>query len=109
MKAKKRLQKQKNYAATFFLIIILWVSLAFIIYTLPPKAFGVLPAFFTILFLALLFTLSVLLTNTRRGFMSSAAITLILLLRYFHIGNVINILLLIGAFIAFEYYLSPKS
>jgi hypothetical protein len=74
------------------------------VYFFDPFTFGAIPAFFDLLFTALLFTLSTILLNTRRGLTIAVLVTLFLLLRYLGVGNIINLLLLAGIGIASEFY-----
>src|SRR3989338_11715455 len=71
---------------------------------ITPDTSGVIPFFFVILLLALFFSLSIIFANKRRGIISSLVIEIFLLLRYFDIGNLINLLLLAGVAVAFEFY-----
>lgn len=75
-----------------------------IVYFISPDTSGVIPFFFVILLLALFFSLSIIFANKRRGIISSLVIEIFLLLRYFDIGNLINLLLLAGVAVAFEFY-----
>jgi hypothetical protein len=105
-KRKEIRKRRKNFFPTLFVIALLWIGLAFEIVFVDPDIFGALPSFFILFFLALLFTLSTLFLDTRRGFMISLAALLFLLLRYFGVGNIVNLILLAGIVIAVEVYFS---
>lgn len=105
-KRQKIAKKRKNFLPTLIAIILLWAGAAFMIYFADPDKLLVVPLFFLIFFLALLFTFSTLFANSRRGFLTAFAITFFLLLKYFGVGNLINLLLLAGIIITAELYLS---
>jgi hypothetical protein len=66
-----------------------------------PFSMGAVPAFFVLVFLALLFTFSILLANSLLGAVYSLGLTFFVVLRYFGIGNVLNLLLILGVLAAF--------
>lgn len=101
--------KRKNFFPTLLITVFLWLSLAAIIYFIEPDTFGILPLFFINIFFALLFTFSTIFGHSRRGFIAATCVTLFTLLRYFGIGNVINLLLIAGAGISIEIYFSKTN
>jgi hypothetical protein len=105
-KRQKIAKKRNNFLPTLVVILLLWVGVGFMVYFTNPDKPLVVPLFFLVFFLALLFTFSTLFANTRRGFLSSFAITFFLLLRYFGVGNLINLLLLGGLIVTAELYFS---
>lgn len=114
LKARQKII-QKNFVATFFVTLLLWSALALIFFFVPPEkpfmteGLRFMPLVFLVLsFLALLFAGSLLFANTRRGFLLSLLIIIFMVLRYWEIGNYLNLLLLGGIFLSLEYYLSNK-
>ncbi|OGM15847.1 hypothetical protein A2V56_05440 [Candidatus Woesebacteria bacterium RBG_19FT_COMBO_42_9] len=105
---QKEVKLRKNFFPTLLITIVLWTLLAGLIYFVDPFALGAIPAFFILVFLALLFTFSFLFVSTRRGVIFAVAITIFLILRYFGVGNVLNLLLIIGVLIALEIYFLRK-
>lgn len=105
---KQELKERKNYLPTLGIILILWLSLAWIFFFIDPNTPWAVPLFFFILLSAVSFTLSVLFGNTRRGILTGIFTTIILVLRMFGVDNLLNILLLAGGLIAFEVYFSRK-
>src|SRR3989338_6526074 len=103
---KRKLTLRKNFFPTLIIIVVLWTLLVMVIYFVDPDAMGSIPLFFILFFLALLFTLSTLFANTRRGLIATCSITVFLILRYLGVGNIINFLLLLGLAIASEFYFS---
>lgn len=79
------------------------------VYFVDPSTFSIIPVFFIILFVALLFTLSTLFANTRRGATTALAIILFLVLRFLGVGNILNLLLILGLIITTEIYFSKNS
>ncbi len=110
MKEIRRVQilKRKNFLPSLIANLLLWASLGFIIYFLDPFSFGAIFLFFIVLFLSLLFTTALIFGNTRRGLLLSIIIALFLLLRYFGIGNILNLILIIGLGVTIELYLGRK-
>ena len=102
------MSKKRNFLPSLILAFIIWIIIACLVYYTSPEILNIL-IFFGLLFIALLITLSLIFTNTRRGIISSIAITFFLILRYLQIGHVLNLLLIIGTAIAFEIYFSKKS
>lgn len=104
----KEVRLRKNFFSTLVLTIILWISITLIVYFIEPETFGILPLFFFLIFLALLFTFSLLFAHTRRGALLALGLTLFLMLRYLGVGNILNFLLIIGIAITIELYFLKK-
>jgi hypothetical protein len=94
----KEIHKRKNFFPTLVITLLLWIFLAVLVYFVEPD--------FT--FVAILFTFSTLLTNSRRGLIFALALTLFLILRYFGVGNIINFLLIMGVAITTEIYFQKR-
>lgn len=105
-KRKKEKRYRKNLIWLIMLDIILWTLLAGIVYLIEPSTILIVPLFFIVLFLALILTLSLLLSNTRRGVLSSVGIFIFVILRYLGVGNILNLVLIASIVIAMEFYLS---
>jgi len=105
---QKKVKLRKNFLPTLIVAILLWLGVVSIIYFVEPDTFGILPVFFFLVFLALLFTLSLLFAHTRRGALIAVGLTLFLILRYLGIGNILNFLLILGIAITIELYFIKK-
>lgn len=105
---KQKAKLRKNFLPTLILTILLWTSAASLVYFVEPNAFGTIPAFFVVVFFALLFTFSTLFANTRRGFLTALGITIFLILGLLGVGNIINFLLIAGLIIIIEVYFSRR-
>lgn len=103
-KKRKSLRRRKNYYPTLILIVFFWGLATALVYFVDPLTTGAIQLFFVIIFLATLLTLSILVANSTRGLIGSCVITIFLILRYFGVGNIINILLLAGIAIAADLY-----
>lgn len=101
---QKKAQARRNFLPTLILTIALWLLVAALVYFVDPDTFFAIPAFFILGFFALLFTFSTLFENSRRGLIVAAAITVFLILRYFGIGNIINLLLVVAIAVTIELY-----
>jgi hypothetical protein len=105
---RKKIRRRKNFFPTLIIIVISWFTIAAIIYFVNPAMLGIIPLFFLIIFIALLFTFSTLLANSERGLIIASTATLFLLLRYLGVGNIINFLLIVGLGITTDLYLSKN-
>lgn len=103
-KRKEQALRRKNFFPTLILTILLWTAVGALVYFVEPDSFGAIPAFFVVVFFALLFTFSTIFANTRRGFLASLGITAFLILRYLGVGNILNFLLIAGLIIVLELY-----
>ncbi|MBU0572611.1 hypothetical protein KKH23_03915 [Patescibacteria group bacterium] len=103
---RKKIRRRKNFFPTLIVTFISWLGIAAIIYFINPSTLGIVPLFFSVFFIALLFTFSTLLANSKRGLVIASTATLFLLLRYLGVGNIINFLLIIGLGITTDLYLS---
>lgn len=104
---KKRTEsqkKRKSYLFTFLITILLWGFLGFLVYFVDPQKSGAVPIFFAILFAALFLTFSTLFANTRRGLIVSFGIILFLMLRYLGVGNILNLILIVGVAVSVELF-----
>ncbi len=108
VKSKRRgtLKRRRNFFPTLILIILLLAGTIFVIFFVDPESKRALQAFFLSLALTLIFTLSFLFTNTRRGVFATLGILSFLLLRYFGIGNILNFLLVSAIVTTAELYFS---
>jgi len=106
---KEKIRRRKNFFPTLIIIFLSWAIIIGVVYFLNPGSTGAIPLFIIVIFIALLFTFSTLLANTRRGFIISLATVIFLILRYFGVGNIINFLLIIGLAATTELYFSKNS
>lgn len=106
---KKEKNKRKNFLPTLIVTIILWVTLVGLVSFTDPYDFGTLPLFLVLVFMAVMFTFSIMFAETRRGVILALAVTLFLVLRYLGVGNILNLLLILGLALAIEYYFHRSS
>jgi len=99
---KEQILKRKNFLPSLVFTVLIWILLFGVVYFIDPFTFGALIIFFILFFFATLFTSSLLLGNTRRGLLTSASLSLFLLLRYFGIGNILNFLIIMALAIVIE-------
>lgn len=100
----KKARHRKNFLPTLVITTFLWITLAAIVYFIEPGTFGAVPLFFTILFSAFLFTFSTIFANTRRGLITSISLILFLIISFFGIGNILNLILITALAITAEVY-----
>lgn len=101
---KKEKNKRKNFLPSLAATIVLWLTIACMFYFTDPFDFGRIPLLLVLVFTAILFTTSIIFANTRRGIITASTLTLFLILRYLGIGNILNLLLVLGLALAIEYY-----
>lgn len=101
---KESLRRRKNFIPVFLMSVFFWFLLFGIIYFIEPDSALAIPTFFLIFFLALFSTSSLIFRNRRRALFVTIAITLFLFLRLLGLGNLLNLLVLLGIFVAAELY-----
>ncbi len=105
---KQQILKRKNFLPALVLTIILWLALSGVIYFLDPDVMGTIFIFFILTFAAILFTFSLILGDTKRGFITAISALLFLILRYFGVGNILNLILIAGLALVCELYFLKK-
>ena len=110
MNTHRRVQilKRKNFFPTFIITVLLWGLLASFIYFVDPRGFAAIPIFFILVFMALLFTISLIFVDRRRGFLGAIAITFFLILTLLGVGNILNFILILAITICVELYFAYK-
>ncbi len=103
-KIAKSAKKRKNFLPTLISTGIIWIILILFVLFVDPYSTAAVPLFFFFSFLATLFLFSLIFVNTRRGFLASLGIVVFLILLYFGIGSVHNLLLIFGILIVIEFY-----
>jgi hypothetical protein len=96
--------RRSSLLPSALVIMFLWFCVGAVVATVDPLTKGALPLFFILIFLALLFSLSILLRSRRRGAITTIAIISFLLLRYMGVGTLLNLILIIATAIAFELF-----
>lgn len=108
-KRKEAVKRRRSFILSLPVILLLWSSIVAIVYFVDPDTPFVIALFFVLLLIALAFTLSFIFVNTRRGITATGVIIIFLLLRYFGVGNVLNLILLTGIAINTELYFKNTS
>src|SRR5438309_649492 len=106
------MRKRKNFVGTFLLAVLCWGGLGYIVYQFSPNTtvatkllfFDPKILFFLCLFLALVFSFSLLLQNTRRGILVALGCTSLALLRFFHLFHPLYIILIVSLVLTTELY-----
>lgn len=108
MPRRTRIKTKPNSSFTPkpLIITFLTTTLLLLVTFSSPTSLETIPLFFALLFITLSFALSIFIKDTRRTLTFAFALCFFLVLRYFDLGNALNLLLLIGAIAAFEYFLS---
>lgn len=104
----KHIRTRKNFFITLIIIISLWTGVGLIIYFLDPRVVKNVFLFFLTTLLASFLTFATIFENSRRGMIVSFAFVLFLLLRYFQIGTILNLVLIIAITVSFELFFSRR-
>ena len=91
-------REKKNYLAGLLITLFWWVVLAFMIIMIDPRSMAginYLP-FLGVLFLAVMFTSSLIMANTVNGLIVATGVILWCLLKIWNISNWFNGLLILG-------------
>ena len=105
---RQQILKRRNFLPTLSITIVLWLLLGGLIYFIDPDSFAVIPLFFVLVFFCLLFAFSLIFANSRRGVMATIALTFFLLLMYFGVGNILNLILIVAIALCIELYFSLR-
>jgi hypothetical protein len=100
------IKRRKNFLPSLILTILFWMATTYMILFVDPLSRGSVQLFFISLSFSLLFTGSLIFANKRRGILLTLSIIFFLILRYFGVGNIINVLLIAGLTITAEIYFS---
>lgn len=103
---KEKIRRKKNFLPGVLVSTVLLISWLVVFFLVPPEAAFAPVAFLLITFCFLFFVFSLLLENSRRGFLVAIGITFFLITRYFGIGNYLILVLIVGILFTIEYYLS---
>lgn len=93
---------------TLLLTAFLWLAFFLLVLFTTPSSPFLLSTFYLILFLALLLTSSLVLANTRAGFLISLGLIIFLILRQLKIANFLNLGLLLASLVSVELYLQKR-
>ncbi|MBN1169125.1 hypothetical protein JXA63_04515 [Candidatus Woesebacteria bacterium] len=105
---EKEVKRRKNFIPSVIITAVSWVFTFYIILFVDPLQSGSIQIFFISIFLSLVLTFKLIFKNTRRALLTTISISIFLVLRYFGIGNIINVILILGLAITSEVYFSQK-
>lgn len=102
------LKHRKNYLPTVLLMIVLWSILGLMMFGVDPELVkdilipGLFLPFWLVFFPASLITLALVFSNTKRGLITALGITIILILKIYDLGNILNVILVAGIILAID-------
>jgi hypothetical protein len=105
---------QRNFFPALILTVVWWGLLLALVWQVDPDVIADFPftgsygLFFTLVFLAVWFLSSLILINSRRGFLLATGVVIYGYLRLAQLGNWFNAILLLGFFLALEFFLSTR-
>ncbi len=103
---KEKVKRRKNFFSSLLLIVLLLTLMFCFLYFVDPDSLISRISFFIFVFLVVLFIAAFVFANSRRGLITAFVITAFLVLRLLGIGNVLNLILLVGLAICIDYYKS---
>ncbi|OGV89882.1 hypothetical protein A2Z41_00735 [Microgenomates group bacterium RBG_19FT_COMBO_39_10] len=101
-------QRRKNFFPTLLLAILFWLGWSLILFKVPPENLLSILGFFSLLFATLFLTSALLFANSRRGLITALFFVLVLIFRYYQIGNFLNLMILLAIFVALELFFSKQ-
>ncbi len=105
---KRRLPQRENFLPTLLLAILTWLIWFYFFYFQTPETTLIIFLFYFSLFLSFFLTISLLLANSRRGFLAAMALITILLLRQFEQAHFLNLILVFALLSSIELYFWKK-
>ncbi len=105
---KQMILKRRNFLPSLVVTLFLALTLTLIVYFTDPGSSIFVLLFFINLFAFLFFLFSLIVGNSRRGFIISLCVTIFTLFRMFGIGNILNLILIAGLGIIVEIYANFK-
>jgi len=106
--------KKRQYLPLAILTVLMWVVLGAIVILVDPLILKDFPftnsylIFFIVWFLTWFFSISLILLSSKRGFLYSTMLTIVLMLRLIRLGHVANLVLLVGLTVAIDFYFSSR-
>ena len=101
-------QRRKNFFPTLLLAILFWLGWLLVLFKVPPENLLSILGFFSLLFATLFLTSALLFANSRRGLITALFFVLVLIFRYYQIGNFLNLMILLAIFVALELFFSKQ-
>lgn len=101
-------RRRKNFFPTLLLAILSWLGWFLVLIKIPPESTLLLFTFFFLLFSALFLTSALFFANSRRGLITTLFVILVLVFRYYQIGNPLNLILLLAIFVALEFFFRAR-
>lgn len=102
------IQRRKNFLPTIILILVLWLTLGLMVFNIDPSLVkdivipGLYLPFWLIFLPASWLTLAMIFGNTKRAFIVTAGLTVLMILRIYNLGNILNLILVAGITIAID-------
>ncbi|HUS52148.1 MAG TPA: hypothetical protein VMX77_01630 [Candidatus Bathyarchaeia archaeon] len=101
-------KSRKNFLPTLLLAVLFWLLWGGLVYFRGPENNLLLIVFFCLLFLASFLTSALILASSRQGFIIALGIICFLTLRFFQLGNILNLILMVGILISLNLYLAKR-
>jgi len=103
-KRQLKFKHRRNFLPTLFLALFFWGLWTWLVFSTAPIHSYLIIAFYLLLFSASFLTAALIFANSCRGFLVATAIVGFLLLRYYQLGNPLNLILLLSILLCAELY-----
>lgn len=104
-----KIKRRKNFLPALIFALIFWGLWGWFAYSFPPANNLLILVFYLLLFLALFLTSSLIFANSKLGVIAALWLILLLIFRFFKIGNILNLLLLTIIFLLIGIHLFKSS
>lgn len=102
------MKHRRNFLPTFLLTIIIWLTWISVLFFFAPQTKLLILAFYFLFWLANFLTFSLILGNSRWGFLISFGIIAYLFLRQIKQDHILNFVLLGGIVLSIELYFRKR-
>lgn len=103
-----KIKNRRSFLPGLLFGLVLFLIWLLIFFFVPPDSWIILFAFLALTFLVIFVFGSLLMANTRRGLFASLVLVIFMVLGYYEAGNWLNLALIVGVFLAAEYYVSKN-
>lgn len=101
---KQMTLRRKNFLPSLIITFLLFLSLVSTVYFIEPRSSMFIFLFFVNFFSFVFFIFSLIFASSRRGLIVSTCLTIFVILRFFGVGNILNLILIVGLGIIIETY-----
>jgi hypothetical protein len=108
MNLVRAVKHRRNFLPAFLLTLLLWLGWVLFFVSFAPTNNLLIFTFYLLFFCANFLAFSLILGNSRRGFLIGVAFTIVLFLKQIGQAHVLNFVLLLGIILSIELYLRTR-